>query len=105
MDIFETEGGIIVQVEVLGMGREDIELSLENNVLTLQGDRKFQKETKDENYHRIERSYGSFSRSFAIPAMVNEDKIQADYNDGVLSISLPTKKEHARPKQIKITPE
>ena len=104
VDIFETEGEIIVQAEVPGMDREDIELSLENNVLTLKGDRKFQKETKDENYRRIERSYGSFSRSFSIPAMVNEDKIRADYNEGVLSISLP-KKEHARPKQIRITPE
>ena len=104
VDIFETEGEIIVQAEVPGMDRKDIELSLENNVLTLKGDRKFQKETKDENHHRIERSYGSFSRSFSIPAMVNEDKIRADYNEGVLSISLP-KKEHARPKQIKITPE
>ncbi len=104
VDIFETEDQIIVQAEVPGMGRKDIELSLENNVLTLKGDRKFQKETKEESYHRIERSYGSFTRSFSIPAMVNEDKIRADYNDGVLSISLP-KRDKARPKQIKITSE
>ena len=97
VDIFETEDQIIVQAEVPGMGRKDIELSLENNVLTLKGDRKFQKETKEESYHRIERSYGSFTRSFSIPAMVNEDKIRADYNDGVLSISLP-KRDKARPK-------
>ena len=102
VDIFETEDEIIVKAEVPGMGRKDIDLSLENNVLTLKGDRRFQKETKEENYHRIERSYGSFTRSFSIPAMVNEDKIRADYNDGVLSISLP-KKERAQAKQIKIT--
>ena len=104
VDIFETEGEIIVQAEVPGMDQKDLGLSLENNVLTLKGERKFQKETKDENYRRIERSYGSFSRSFSIPAMVNEDKIRADYNDGVLSISLP-KKDRARAKQIKITSE
>ena len=102
VDIFETEDEIIVRAEVPGMDRNDIELSLENNVLTLTGDRKLQKETEDENYHRIERSYGSFSRSFSIPAMVNEDKIRAEYNDGVLSIAL-AKKERARLKQIKIT--
>jgi HSP20 family protein len=102
VDIFEIDDEIIVQAEVPGMDPKDIELSLENNVLTLKGDRKLQKETKDENYHRIERSYGSFSRSFSIPAMVNEDKIRADYNEGVLSIAL-VKKERARPKQIEIT--
>jgi len=79
-------------------------LHLENNVLTLRGERKFEKETKDENYHRIERSYGAFSRSFAIPATVDEEKIRAEYKDGVLNIVLP-KKEQARPKQIKIATE
>jgi len=70
-------------------------------VLTLRGERKFEKETKEENYHRIERSYGNFSRSFSIPATVDEEKIRADYKDGVLKIVLP-KKEQAKPKQIKI---
>ena len=104
VDIFETEGEIVVKAELPGMERKDITLHLENNVLTLRGERKFQKETKDENYHRIERSYGNFSRSFSIPAIVDEEKIRADYKDGVLKIMLP-KKEQAKPKQIKIASE
>jgi len=104
VDIFETEGEIVVKAELPGMDRKDITLHLENNVLSLRGERKFEKETKDENYHRIERSYGTFSRSFAIPATVDEEKIRADYKDGVLKIILP-KKEQAKPKQIKIAAE
>lgn len=101
VDIFETEGEIIVKAEVPGMERKDITLHLENNVLTLKGERRFEKETKDENYHRIERSYGGFSRAFAIPATVDEEKIRAEYKDGVLKIVLP-KKDQAKPKQIRI---
>lgn len=101
VDIFETEGEIVVKAELPGMERKNITLHLENNVLTLRGERKFEKETKDENYHRIERSYGNFSRSFSIPATVDPEKIRADYKDGVLSIALP-KKEQAKPKQINI---
>jgi HSP20 family protein len=101
VDIFETEGDIVVKAELPGMDRKDITLHLENNVLTLRGERKFEKETKEENYHRIERSYGNFSRSFSIPTTVDEEKIRADYKDGVLKIILP-KKEQAKPKQIKI---
>src|SRR5215467_10772515 len=101
VDIFETEGEIVVKSELPGMDRKDITLHLENNVLTLRGERKFEKETKEENYHRIERSYGNFSRSFSIPATVEEEKIRADYKDGVLKIVLP-KKEQAKAKQIKI---
>ena len=102
VDIFETESEIVVKAEVPGMDRKDITLNLENNVLTLRGERRFLKETKEENYHRIERSYGGFSRAFSIPATVDEEKIRADYQDGVLKIVLP-KKEQLRPKQIKIT--
>ena len=101
VDIFETEGEIVVKSELPGIDRKDITLHLENNVLTLRGERKFEKETKEENYHRIERSYGNFSRSFSIPTTVDEEKIRADYKDGVLKIILP-KKEQAKPKQIKI---
>jgi HSP20 family protein len=101
VDIFETEGDIVVKAELPGMERKDISLHLENNVLTLRGERRFEKETKEENYHRIERSYGGFSRSFSIPSMVDEEKIRADYKDGVLKIVLP-KKEQAKPKQIRI---
>ena len=102
VDIFETEGEIVVKAELPGMERKDIALHLENNVLTLRGERKFEKETKNENYHRIERSYGNFSRSFSIPATVDEEKIRADYKDGVLQIVLP-KKDQAKPKQIRIS--
>ena len=101
VDIFETEGEIVVKAELPGMDRKDITLHLENNVLTLKGERRFEKESKDENYHRIERSYGGFSRAFSIPATVDEEKIRADYKDGVLKIALP-KKEQAKPKQIRI---
>ena len=101
VDIFETEESIVVKAEVPGVDPKEIELSLENNVLTLKGDRRFEKETKDENYHRIERSYGGFSRSFSIPALVEEAAIKADYKEGVLTIVLP-KTEKARPKQIQI---
>jgi len=104
VDIFETEGEIVVKAELPGMDRKDIALHLENNVLSIRGERRFEKETKEENYHRIERSYGNFSRSFSIPATVDEEKIRADYKDGVLKIILP-KKEQAKPKQIKIASE
>jgi len=101
VDIFETDGSIIVQAELPGVDRKDITLSLENNVLSLKGERRFEKETNQENYHRIERSYGAFSRSFSIPAIVDDQKIKADYKDGILKIELP-KKEQLKPKQIKI---
>jgi len=101
VDIFETENEIVVKAELPGVDRKDISLNLENNVLTLKGERKFEKETKEENYHRIERAYGGFSRAFSIPATVDEEKIRADYRDGILSIALP-KKEQVRPKQIRI---
>ena len=101
MDIFETDAEIVVKAELPGMDRDDIDLSLENNVLTLRGDRKFEREDKDENYHRIERAYGAFSRSFSIPAAVADGGIRADYNGGVLTIILP-KTQKAKPKQIKI---
>jgi HSP20 family protein len=101
VDIYETDSEIIVKAEIPGVDKKDIELSLEENVLTLKGERQFEKETKDENYHRIERAYGSFSRSFSIPAVVDEKKIEADYKEGVLTIRLP-KTEKTKPKQIRI---
>jgi HSP20 family protein len=101
VDIYETEGEILVQAELPGVDRKDITLHLEKNVLTLKGERRFEKETKQENYHRIERAYGGFSRSFSIPATVEEDKIRAEYKDGILKIALP-KKEQVKPKQIQI---
>src|SRR5499433_2972061 len=91
VDIYETEGEIVVKAELPGVDRKDITLHRENNVLTLKGERRFEKETKEENYHRIERAYGGFSRAFSIPATVDEEKIHADYREGVLKIVLPKK--------------
>jgi len=101
VDIYETDNQIMVQAELPGIEKKDIALQLENNVLTLKGERRFEKETKQENYHRIERSYGGFSRAFTIPTIVDEEKIRADYKDGILKIELP-KKEQVKSKQIKI---
>lgn len=101
VDILETDTEIVVKAELPGVDRKDISLHLENNVLTLRGDRRLEKETKEENYHRIERAYGGFSRAFSIPATVDDENIRAEYRDGVLKIALP-KKEQVKPKQIRI---
>jgi HSP20 family protein len=101
VDIFENENEIVVKAELPGMNAKDIDVRIENNVLMLKGERRFEKETKEENYHRVEREYGSFSRSFSLPMAVREDKVTAEYKDGVLKIVLP-KKEEVKPKSIKI---
>jgi HSP20 family protein len=101
VDIFENDSDIVVKVEAPGMNAKDFDLRIENNVLMVKGERKFEKETKEENYHRVEREYGSFSRSFALPTAVKEDKVTAEYKDGILKIVLP-KKEEVKPKSIKI---
>jgi HSP20 family protein len=101
VDIFETDNDVVVKAELPGMDPKSIEVRLENNVLTLKGERHFDKETKEENYHRVEREYGTFSRSFSLPMTVKEDKITAEYKDGLLKIVLP-KKEELKPKTIKI---
>jgi HSP20 family protein len=102
VDVFETEGEVVIKAELPGMDAKDIEIKLENNVLMLRGDRRFEKETKNENYHRIERSYGNFARSFSLPAFVDEFKVRAEYKNGLLLILLP-KKEQAKSKEIKVT--
>ena len=101
VDIFEIDNEVIVKAELPGLNAKDIDVRLENNVLVLKGERHFEKEAKEENYHRIEREYGSFSRSFALPTVVNGDGVSAEYKDGVLKIVLP-KKEEIKPKPIKI---
>jgi len=101
VDIFENDNEVVMKAEMPGMNAKDIEVRLENNVLTLKGERHFEKEAKEENYHRIEREYGSFTRSFALPRAVNGDKVSAEYKDGVLKIVLP-KKEETKPKAIKV---
>src|SRR5438093_4339415 len=101
VDIFENDNEVVVKAELPGMNAKDIDVRLENNVLTLRGDRHFEKETKEENYHRIESEYGTFTRSFALPTAVNGDKVTAEYKDGILKVVLP-KKEETKLKPIKV---
>jgi HSP20 family protein len=101
VDIFENDNEIVIKAELPGMEAKDIELGLENNVLTVKGERRFEKETKEEHYYRVEREYGRFSRSFSLPAAVKEDKITAEFKNGLLKIALP-KKEEGKSKLIKI---
>jgi HSP20 family protein len=101
VDIAEHDDEYLVKVELPGVNKDEVKLTLENNILTIRGEKKQEKETKKENYHRVERSYGSFQRSFTLPAAVKSDKIDASYKDGILSVSLP-KTEEAKPKQIEV---
>ena len=101
VDIFEHNGNLVLKAELPGVDAKDVDVRVENNVLTLRGERKLDHEVKQENYHRVERSYGSFSRSFTLPNVVDTDKIKAEFKDGVLQLVLP-KKEEAKPKQISI---
>lgn len=101
VDIRETDEALSLFVELPGLKSEDVEITLENSVLTLRGERKFEKDVKAENYHRIERSYGAFSRSFTLPRNVQSDQVKASFADGVLHIDLP-KSAEARPRRIDI---
>ena len=101
VDIYETANEVVVKAELPEVNQSDIDIQVENNTLTLRGERKFDKETKQENFHRIERAYGVFSRSFTLPSTVDQERIKADYKDGILRISLP-KREASKPKQIKV---
>lgn len=101
VDISETKDDILIKAEVPGMKKEDIKISLQDNVLTLKGERKQEKEEKETNFYRMERSYGSFTRSFNLPTVVQADKIKASYKDGILNVTLP-KAEEVKPKQIPI---
>jgi HSP20 family protein len=101
VDIHENESELVLSAEVPGIEDKDIEIEIENNTLSIKGERKIEKETKEENYHRIERSYGSFYRSFTLPTNVNQDNIKAEYDNGVLRISLP-KKPELKSKKVKV---
>jgi HSP20 family protein len=102
VDIFENDQHeVVLKAELPEMKREDINLTFENGVLTLRGERKFEQETKRENFQRLERRYGSFSRSFTLPNTVDASRISASYKDGVLTIRLP-QREEAKPKQIAV---
>jgi len=101
VDIFERGDDLVLRAEVPGIDREKLDVSVENNVLTLRGERQRDREVKEESYHRVERSYGAFSRSFTLPATVDSTKIAANYREGILEIVLP-KAEVAKPKKIAI---
>ena len=101
VDVYEDEHNVTLKIEVPGIDEKDIDVRVENNTLTVHGERKFEKEEKEENYRRIERQYGSFSRTFTLPNTVDTESVSADYEKGVLKIKL-AKKAEAKPKQIKV---
>jgi HSP20 family protein len=102
VDILEKEGNLILRAELPGMTEKQIDLKLEGNTLTLKGERKMDKEGKDSNYRRIESFYGSFTRSFRLPDTVDFDKINAEYKNGVLTVTIPQKPE-VKPREIPVS--
>jgi HSP20 family protein len=102
VDVYEDEHKVVLKLEVPGIKQEDLSIHVENNTLTIQGERKFEKEEKEENFHRIERRFGNFYRAFTLPNTVDTENIQANYDAGVLKVEL-TKRAEAKPKQIKVS--
>jgi len=102
VDVSETENAVYVSAEVPGLKKEDINISIQDNVLSFKGEKKQEKTRKDESLHCVERYYGSFHRSFSLPSQVDSSKVKATYKDGILTIELP-KKEEAKPKEISIS--
>ncbi len=101
VDVYETPNDIVVKAELPGVASKDVNVTFENNLLTIRGERCMDKEVQEENYHRVECNYGSFSRSFSLPANVDEARIKAEFKSGILKITLP-KREEAKRKQITI---
>jgi HSP20 family protein len=101
VDIYETENELVLTAELPGIDEKDVEIKVEDNTLSIKGERKFEKETKEENYHRIERAYGSFFRSFSLPNYVDQEKISAEFENGLLKIHMP-KKAEVKPRKVKI---
>jgi len=101
VDIYEDENQLVLSAEVPGLEEKDVEIKIEDSTLIIQGERKMQKETKEENYHRIERAYGSFYRSFSLPNYIDQEKIHAEHENGVLKITMP-KKAELKPRKVKI---
>src|SRR5712664_3523165 len=101
VDIYETEHELVVKADLPEVDPKDLDIRVENNILTIRGERKFEKKVSEENYLRVERAYGSFARSFTLANTVNADAIKADYQNGVLTLTIP-KKGEAKPKQIKV---
>jgi HSP20 family protein len=102
VDIYETENELVVKADLPEVSEKDLDVRIENNTLTIRGERKFEKKVAEENYLRVERTYGSFSRSFSLPNSVNNEAIKADYKNGVLTVELP-KRAESKPKQVKVT--
>ena len=101
VDIYEDEHNLVLKLEIPGVNEEDLQVSLENNILTVKGERKFEKEEREENFHRIERRFGAFTRTFRMPNTVDGENTSASYDKGILKITL-AKRAEAKPKQIKI---
>ena len=101
VDIYETEHELVVKADLPDVDSKDLDIRVENNLLTIRGERKFEKKVNEENYLRVERSFGSFARSFTLANTVNPDAIKAEYQNGVLTLTIP-KREEAKPKQIKV---
>ena len=101
VDIYEDESQLVLTAEVPGLSEKDVEIKIEDNVLSIHGERKLEKETREENYHRIERAYGAFFRSFTLPNYIDQDKIRAEHENGVLKISMP-KKAELKPRKVRI---
>ena len=102
VDIYETENELVVKADLPDLQDKDIDVRVENNTLTIRGERKFEKDISEDNYLRIERAYGSFTRSFSLPNMINAEAIRAEYHNGVLTLHM-AKHEESKPKQIKIS--
>ena len=102
VDIYETEHELVVKADLPEVDAKELDIRVENNLLTIRGERKFEKKVNEDNYLRVERAYGSFSRSFSLANTVNADAIKADYQNGVLTLTVP-KREEAKPKQIKVS--
>jgi HSP20 family protein len=102
VDIYENKDQIVLEAELPGMKQDEFDLSIENNVITLRGERKFEKTDETDNYHRVERSYGAFTRSFTLPQTVSAEGATAEYNNGVLRVTLP-KREETKARRIQVT--
>ncbi len=102
VDIYENGENLVLKAELPGINPDDVEVCVEDNTLYLKGERKFEKEVKEENYQRVERTYGTFVRTFSLPNAIDSDKVAANYKDGVLTLTLP-KREESKPRTIKIS--
>jgi len=101
VDIFENKDQIVLEAELPGLSPDDVNISIENNVLTIHGERRFEKKDDDDNFHRVERSYGSFTRSFTLPPTVSSENVEANFDNGVLRLEL-AKREEAKPRRIEV---